>query len=139
MRELIITTELVGTFAPCNHWKDPALLARTLGERGLPLRQVLDLDTVTAWEKLWLAARPEVLGAERLERFIESVVGKDPCCKDCKDTPARRRTLKGAMSAISGMIDRRLVDLGGHPHLVPALTEATLRQAVEKLKQLLDG
>lgn len=99
---------------------------------------MLDLDTVTAWEKLWLAARPEVLGAERLERFVDTVAGKEPCCKDCKDTPERRRTLKGAMGAISSLIDRRLVELGGHPSLVPALTEATLRQAVEKLKQLLD-
>ncbi|HSK00289.1 MAG TPA: hypothetical protein VK932_03570 [Kofleriaceae bacterium] len=138
MRDPIITTELVRTFVPCNHWSDPALLARTLGEGGLPLRRVLDLDTVTAWEKLWLAARPEVLGAERLERFVDSVAGKEPCCKDCKDTPERRRTLKGAMGAISSLIDRRLVELGGHPHLVPALTEATMIGAVEKLKQLLD-
>jgi hypothetical protein len=138
MADLIITAELVSKLAPCNHWNDPALLARTLGERGLPLRRVLDLETVTAWEKLWLAARPEILGAERLERFVDSVAGKEPCCKDCKDTPERRRTLKGAMGAISSLIDRRLVELGGHPHLVPALTEATLLRAVEKLKQLLD-
>jgi hypothetical protein len=138
MGEMVITAELISRLDPCNHWKDPALVARILGERGLPLRQVLELETVTAWEKLWLVARPEVLGAERLERFVDSVVGKDPCCPGCKDSPARRRTLKGAMGALACLIDRRLVELGAHPRQLPAITEAVLFQAVEKLKQLVE-
>ena len=38
-------------------------------------------------DEVWLALRPEVLGADALERFVGTLAGPPPFTKDGTDTP----------------------------------------------------
>lgn len=72
--------------------------------------QVLALAHLSDAGKLWLLARPEVLGTQGLGEFVDLLLGDQACCNDCKgkDTHARRRTFKGAIQILHCHIDERV-------------------------------
>lgn len=133
-----ISPNTVLALEPCNHWKNPELLNRTLGDSGKPLAEVLALDTITNWEKLWLALRPEILGPEKLERFATMLVGAPPFSDDGTDSLARRRTFTGAMAIVTTMIDKRVLALQVHPAQIPAVAERALHDMVEALVRFIE-